>query len=132
MTTVAQVEHELRISTLPMWVFDQSTLRILEVNQAASQKYGYSRTEFLALTVLDLRPSSEIPAFLRSAVLHPHATYTPTRWCHKAKDSTLFDVEITSREIEFRGHKAEVVTSAPIRAVESMTTRSRALQELQK
>ena len=104
---------------LPMWVFDQETLRILAVNEAAIRQYGYSRREFLFLTVLDLRPTSEIPAFLRSAVLHPHATVIPHRWCHRARDGALFDVEITSRELAFHGHKAEVVMAVPVTAGES-------------
>jgi PAS domain S-box-containing protein len=39
-----------------MWMFDQKTLAILEVNQAATEYYGYSRSEFLGMTILDIRP----------------------------------------------------------------------------
>src|SRR5450756_400973 len=39
----------------PMWVFDLETLRLLEVNEAAVQHYGYSRDEFLGMTITDLR-----------------------------------------------------------------------------
>src|SRR5580698_9301302 len=39
----------------PMWVFDLETLAILEVNEAATQHYGYSRDEFLRMTLGDLR-----------------------------------------------------------------------------
>ncbi len=41
----------------PMWVFDLETLAFLEVNEAAIQHYGYSREEFLAMTIEDLRLS---------------------------------------------------------------------------
>ena len=43
-------------SPLPMWVFDLETLAFLAVNTAAIQHYGYSRQEFGALTIADLRP----------------------------------------------------------------------------
>ena len=43
-------------SPLPMWVFDASSLRYLAVNDAAVRLYGYSRDEFLGMTVEDLRP----------------------------------------------------------------------------
>jgi PAS domain S-box-containing protein len=43
-------------SPLPMWVFDARTLRYLAVNDAAVRLYGYSRDEFLGMTVEDLRP----------------------------------------------------------------------------
>ncbi|HEV3077616.1 MAG TPA: PAS domain-containing protein, partial [Thermoanaerobaculia bacterium] len=36
---------------LPMWVYDFVTLRFLAVNQAAVHLYGYSRDEFLAMTI---------------------------------------------------------------------------------
>ncbi|MEI9962240.1 MAG: PAS domain-containing protein [Limisphaerales bacterium] len=39
-----------------MWVFDLETLAFLEVNESAIQHYGYSREEFLAMTIRDIRP----------------------------------------------------------------------------
>jgi PAS domain len=41
----------------PMWVFDISTLAFIAVNDAAERHYGYSRNEFLSMTILDIRPS---------------------------------------------------------------------------
>ena len=38
-----------------MWVFDLETLAFLEVNESAIQHYGYSREEFLAMKMSDLR-----------------------------------------------------------------------------
>ena len=40
---------------LPGWVFDIETLAFLEVNQMAVQHYGYSREEFLSMTLRDIR-----------------------------------------------------------------------------
>src|SRR3989454_3451238 len=48
----------------PMWVFDHETLGFLEVNDAAVQHYGYSRDEFLSLTVKDIRAAEEAPAMI--------------------------------------------------------------------
>src|SRR5258706_7196310 len=53
---------------LPVWVFDLETLRFLAVNDAAVLKYGYTRDEFLARTILDLRPVSEHERVLRHQV----------------------------------------------------------------
>ena len=44
---------------LPMWVYDPSTLAILDVNEAAVRAYGWSRTEFLGMSILGLRPDDE-------------------------------------------------------------------------
>ena len=47
---------------LPMWVFDRETLRFLAVNDAAIAHYGFSREEFLAMGIADIRPPEEMPA----------------------------------------------------------------------
>src|SRR5439155_1489695 len=52
---------------LPMWVFDLESLRFLDVNDAAVQKYGYSRSEFLAMTLGDIGPKEDVPR-LREAL----------------------------------------------------------------
>lgn len=41
-------------SPTPMWLYDFSTLRFLQVNEAALGNYGYSAEEFLSMQVLDL------------------------------------------------------------------------------
>jgi hypothetical protein len=43
-----------------MWVFDISTLGFIAVNEAAVRHYGYSRNEFLSMTILDIRPSEDM------------------------------------------------------------------------
>ena len=47
-----------------MWVYDPETLAFLEINDAAIQQYGFSRDEFLRMTIRDIRPGSEIPRLL--------------------------------------------------------------------
>lgn len=47
-----------------MWVYDVHSLQILDVNEAAMQRYGYSRQEFLAMTIRDLRPEEDVPKLL--------------------------------------------------------------------
>jgi diguanylate cyclase (GGDEF)-like protein/PAS domain S-box-containing protein len=41
---------------LPMWISDVESSRFLEVNQAALQQYGYTREEFLSLTLDAILP----------------------------------------------------------------------------
>ena len=47
-----------------MWIFDSETLRFLEVNQAAVNLYGWSREEFLSMSILDIRPPEDIEAVI--------------------------------------------------------------------
>src|SRR3989449_6167054 len=65
-------KYRLLFETSPeaMLVYDFGTLRIPAVNQAAVARYGYSEQEFLAMTVRDIRPVSELARF--EETLHNH------------------------------------------------------------
>src|SRR4029078_7791644 len=49
----------------PVWVYDRNTLDFLAVNNAAVQTYGYSRDEFLSMTILEIRPPEDVPKLLK-------------------------------------------------------------------
>ncbi len=92
----------------PMWVYDTETLQILDVNEAASQRYGYSHLEFLALTVKDLRPAEDVPKFLELLPDTPNFDRTGP-WRHKLKDGTILQVLITSHSVNFGNRRARLV-----------------------
>lgn len=94
----------------PMWVFDLQTLGFLAVNDAAVAHYGYSRDEFLAMLVTDIRPPDEVPRLLRQvALVQKQDIRDAGVWRHRRKDGTLFDVEIASHTLAFDGRRAQVV-----------------------
>ena len=99
----------------PMWVFDCQTLRFLEVNDAAVKNYGYSREEFLAMTVLDIRPEDEAPAFLE-LVKQRWEGYSKVAgvWRHRLKDGSLIFVEIVAFEFLADGRPARMVLAIDI------------------
>ncbi len=111
----AALLRALKTSQHPTWIFEQQTLRFVEVNDAALSFYGYKREEFLSLTLLDIRPTTEIPSFLQTALLAPHSSASPERWHHQSKSGEVFEVEIHSRETVFRGKQAEIVLAIPIK-----------------
>jgi len=90
---------------VPMWIFDRKTLEILEVNDAATETYGYSRTEFLKMTILDFRSSEDIPKVLQSALGVPGSRPSEPVWRHQKKDGTVFPAKVLSWEITFDGHQ---------------------------
>jgi len=92
----------------PMWVFDDKTLRILTVNDAALDAYGYTREEMLALTILDLRPEAELEAVREALADTSGTSYRTGPWTHRRKDGTLFPVTIEARPVAFRGRKARL------------------------
>jgi PAS domain S-box-containing protein len=108
--------HELlfKKNPLPMWVFDLETLAFLDVNQAAIAKYGYSREEFLRMTVKDICPPEDIPALLQETHERVGELREVSRWRHLKKDGTLIDVEITTDDLEWQGRSARLVVANDI------------------
>ncbi len=92
----------------PMWVYDVETLQILDVNEAAIKRYGYSGHEFLALTIKDLRPQEDVPKFLELLPDTPNSDRTGP-WRHKFKDGSIIQVLITSHTVKFGDRHARLV-----------------------
>ena len=99
----------------PMWVFDEETLQFLAVNDAALHHYGYTRDEFLALTVLDLRTPEDRPQVSKLIASQKGAKDASVgSFRHVKKDKTLIDVEITVSSIPFNGRPGRLVLSNDI------------------
>jgi PAS domain S-box-containing protein len=97
-----------------MWVYDLGSLAFLEVNQAALQHYGYSRAEFLAMRITDIRPTEDVPRLMDLIVDRaPGLRYVGT-WRHRLKAGTIIDVDISSATIEFGGRPAVLVVAHDI------------------
>ena len=94
---------------LPMWVFDVKSLYFLAVNDAAVAHYGYSRNEFLRMTVQDIRPRDDAPSLKEELARVDSATETIGIWRHLKRDGTVIDVEVRGNEIDFDGHRARLI-----------------------
>ncbi len=99
---------------LPMWVFDLETLAFLMVNDAAVQKYGYSREEFLRMTLTEIRPPEEIPRLLEMVAALNQGMEDSGIWLHSKKDGSLIQVEITSYLLTYQGRRAELVIAKDV------------------
>ncbi len=93
----------------PMWVYDQETLGFLAVNEAAILHYGYSRKEFAALTIRDIRPEEEQARLQENLAGHRETIQHSGTWKHRKKDGTIILVEITSHSLDFSGRPARLV-----------------------
>jgi len=97
---------------LPMWVFDVETLHFLDVNEAAIQRYGYSRQEFLTLTIADIRPDSELQKLRALITVDGHSGESRFRdVVHRQKDGTVFEVTVVACNVSFLGRAARLVTA---------------------
>jgi PAS domain S-box-containing protein len=93
---------------LPCWVYDPKTLRIISVNQAALDHYGYTREEFLSMSITDIRPPEEVAKLIAYLSSAPPELRKVTTWRHKKKDGTIIDVDLISCSILFRGRPARL------------------------
>jgi len=107
----------------PAWIFERETLRFLAVNQAAVEKYGYSKEEFLAMTIRDIRPPDDVPALIDRVAHLRDGQHALSFWRHRKKDGSVIYVEITSYSLAFAGRPADFVIAVDI------TERKRAEEE---
>jgi PAS domain S-box-containing protein len=98
----------------PLWVYDLDTLAFRVVNDAAVAHYGYSRGEFLAMTIRDIRPPEDLPALAENLSILPPGLDMPDHCRHQRKDGTLIDVEVTSHGLCFEGRAARLVLAQDI------------------
>jgi diguanylate cyclase (GGDEF)-like protein/PAS domain S-box-containing protein len=109
---------------LPMWVFDRKSLRFLAINDAAVQQYGYSREEFLRMTVAQICPDEDVREFLVDVQKTAEGLQKPGHKRHRRKDGSIVDVEIVCDTLAFQGRDAILVAASDI------TDRLRAEQAL--
>ncbi|HEY9169533.1 MAG TPA: PAS domain S-box protein [Lutibacter sp.] len=109
----------------PMWIYDLETLAFLEVNNAAIQHYGYSREEFLSMTLKDIRPKEELDAFLKDIEMAKRVGYNPSSdWLHIKKSGEIINVNIVSHKVIFNTREARHIL------VNDITASKKAEQEL--
>jgi PAS domain S-box-containing protein len=90
----------------PMWVFDARTFQFMEVNRAAIAHYGFTREEFLARRVMDVRLPEEVPSFLEEMDRQETGVRHPGLSRHRVKDGSLIEVDVVYLRIEFNGTRA--------------------------
>jgi diguanylate cyclase (GGDEF)-like protein/PAS domain S-box-containing protein len=124
---VRESEHRYRTlfdgNPLPMWVYDYDTLAFIAVNQAAIQHYGFSKEEFLSMTIADIRPEEEIPS-LREALDQRRDKNAPRIFRHRRKNGEDIVAEVTSFQFVSGGRRSRLVIAVDV------TERQRAEERL--
>jgi diguanylate cyclase (GGDEF)-like protein/PAS domain S-box-containing protein len=109
----------------PVWVYDSFTLRFLAVNEATMREYGYTRDEFLKMTLLDIQPAEEAQRLIAAIEAARGGGLVVDEWRHRRKNGSVFDVEINAQPLDFRGRQARIVLARDI------TMRKRAIRALE-
>jgi two-component system cell cycle sensor histidine kinase/response regulator CckA len=110
-TSEKQYRHLFESNPMSMWVFDRDSLKFLAVNEAAIRHYGYTRDEFLSMTIADIRPGEDVPKLMNSVSMTVPGLSEAELWRHRKKDGTIIQVEITSHPISLDGRAAELILS---------------------
>jgi len=106
-----QYRELFEINPVPMFLYDWESYQFIDVNNAAIETYGYSKEEFLAMTIKDIRPNSELPKLeriLQKNKANEHLTLSGT-FTHIKKNGEAIQVEIQSKFITANGKKAKLV-----------------------
>jgi len=103
---------------VPMWVIDSSTLAFLAVNESAVVKYGWSRSEFLTMTLADIRPGYDTEALRQRISARPDRD-GDDQLRHRTADGSVIDVVVYARNLHYAGVAARLV------AVHDVTTSKR-------
>jgi hypothetical protein len=107
---------------LPMWLYGEGTLEFIAVNQAALDRYGYTREEFRHLTLRDIERAGDVPApDQRPAKGFPLHEGT---WRHQTKDGTQLQVLVRSHLVDHEGRPARLAL------LEDITHRAKLESEL--
>lgn len=116
----------------PLWIYDLHSLQFLKVNDAALALYGYSRQEFLSLTILDIRPLAEALRLLDQIATLPAGLHDFGVWQHVKKDGSPLAVHLIKHRLDYHGHEAELVLVLDMtQQVAAIHRAQRAEQQLQ-
>ncbi len=91
------------------YIFDPDSLRFLAVNEAAVRRYGYSRQEFRDMTLRDIRPAEDFPAFFAANYQPGLGVKHVGRFRHRSRDGRIIPVEITAYDLVFEGRYVRLV-----------------------
>jgi two-component system, cell cycle sensor histidine kinase and response regulator CckA len=97
-----------------LWVYDLETAAFLAVNDAAVQHYGYSRAEFLGMTLEAIRPPEDIERLGTHRSTVDDGLVEAGEWRHRTKDGTLIDVDIARHTLTFAGRPAALAIARDI------------------
>jgi diguanylate cyclase (GGDEF)-like protein/PAS domain S-box-containing protein len=99
---------------LPMGIFDTETGRILKINAAAAEHYGYDRNRLLEMTIWDLWPESETTNLDEAMARLTARDDFHREWQHYKSDHSLIDVLAYGRRIPYEGRDGFLVAIVDI------------------
>ncbi len=108
------------LAPVPMWVFDEQSLKFLAVNRAATETYGYSHEEFMSMHMSDMKPlemRAELSALLKSGIPDRHNGI----YRHQRRNGSFIDVAVESQRLRYRNVAARIAVAVDISETRNAT-----------
>jgi len=99
-----------RLNPQPIWIYEPDTLKIIQVNRAAVELYGYTMEEFRDLTLTDIKLEEDIPSLKRILKQNEGSKQTfQKKTKHYTKCGEVLDVEVQATFIQINEKKYRIV-----------------------
>ncbi len=131
-------KSELQYKTLffanpnPMWIYQIDNLNIIEVNNAAIDKYGYTRSEFLQMSIMDIRSPEEHNNLRRSIENDENQILDDQVWEHRLKSGETIIVSVASHHLNFNSRKCSMVMITDVTQIIQAKEQLQAAYEVEK
>ncbi|MEJ7914390.1 MAG: PAS domain S-box protein, partial [Chitinophagaceae bacterium] len=102
------------LSPQPMWVYEVNSLIFSRINVAATELYGYSESEFLSMSIMDLLQEEEMEGakfFIDKGILN---VTQKGEFRHVTKSGKLIEVETYSTPIKIDGKNVRTVIAIDV------------------
>jgi diguanylate cyclase (GGDEF)-like protein/PAS domain S-box-containing protein len=106
---ISEVSILFNGNPLAIWIYDATTLQFLDANESALAQYGYSREDFLALTLTDLILPDEQATENEASRKGAHAVHR-----HLKSDGTQIEVAVRSNDVSYRGRACKLVIAEDV------------------
>ena len=110
-TPISEVSILFNGNPLAIWIYDANTFQFLDANESALSQYGYTREEFLGLTLKDVVLSNPLE---QESVGAAEGTSGTTVHRHLRSDGTQIDVTVRSNDVVHRGRACKLVIAEDI------------------
>lgn len=123
------------LSPQPIWVCDPDTNKIIDVNAAAIDLYGYTHSEFTSLTTSAIVVEAPLSQKEGSIALPPHAgLFSKDVILHRKKNGEVIYVVVLCKRIELSGKISQVMIiqdiTEKLNYVQAIELQNRKLQEI--
>ena len=119
------------LNPLPMWIYDLESLRFLEVNRAAVERYGWTREQFLGMTIRQIRPDEE-HEFFDEHIRHRRLRERSSgEWVHRTREGEEVLAEVATTRVDFDGQDAVMVVARDVTEERRLQERLRDAQKME-